>query len=364
MPAQAFGTPFQLDRIDKDAAVIKGVSVVTAGTANGGVMDMTALKQIMECCQQYSNGLKVVDRHTKGTDSIFATAGILKNFRISGSKLLADMYLLKSEPNAPKLLEMAEKMPDTFGLSVAFSGVDEIISGETHWRCSEIYNAALVDVPAANPTGLFSKNVQELPVHFVDATKEKSLSTMSDTKIAELETKLVELTKAIGAEGTKISDSTGATISPSMTERVKKLEAMISDMEKKFAALPAKGDTTDADADCMAELVTQVKTLSANVDTKLKEFASNRDAENAKIIQGVAKEFSTAIGNVKIAANPTDTTQKNAEEKAGSAKAFTALVAKKFAECKSKVTALKLAMGEDEKGYAAFRDSGLIIKYT
>ena len=355
MPAHAFGTTFQLDRVDRDAAVIKGVSVVTAGFANGGIMDMFALRQIMECCQQYTNGLKVVDRHTKGTDSIFATAGILKNFRIEGPKLVADMFLLSSEPNAPKLLEMAEKMPDTFGLSVAFSGVDEVINGETHWRCSEIYNAALVDVPAANPTGLFSRNFEELTVHFVDATKSKSLSTMSDTK---------EMTKAVGAEGTDISKSTGATVSPdNLTVRVKALEDMIAAFEKKFAATQPKAGEPDGD-ECMAEALKEVKTLAASVETKLKEFSATKEADLKAMAQAVANEFASNTGTSPVVkANATDVTAPS-KEVTGNAKSFAELVAKKFTETKSKVKALQLAISEDAAGYSAFRDSGLQIKYT
>lgn len=360
--ALAFGAKFTLDRIDKDNAVIKGVAVVTAGMANGGVMDERSLQQIKACCETYANGLKVVDRHTKGTDSIFATAGILKNFRIDGGKLLADLHLLRSEPNAPKLLEMAEKMPDTFGLSVAFSGVDEVIAGETHWRCSEIYNAALVDVPAANPTGLFSKEAAELPVHFVDAAAKENLSHMS---------------KTTGAEGTDISGSTGATTSPdNLTARMKKLEDSIANMEKMFAAANPKKDPdagTASDGTCMADILAEVKTLGAAVETKLKEFSANRDADLKTLAQSVAKEFAAGVGvSAKVATDgggamgdgKTAATTGAAKTPVELAKGFADLAVKKFGECKSRVKALQQAITDDPTGYAAFRTSGLNIKFS
>ena len=357
--AQAFGTRFQLDRVDKDAGVIKGVAVVTSGFANGGVMDAISLSQIKTCCETYANGLKVVDRHTKGTDSIFATAGTLKNFRIEAGKLLADLHLLKTEPNAPKLLEMAETMPDTFGLSVAFSGVDEVINGEIHWRCSEIYNAALVDVPAANPTGLFSRVAVEVPVHFVDApAKTKTATTMSN---------------AIGAEGTNISDSTGATVTPdNLTVRVQKLEATISALEKKFADMTVPPHAEPDGDEIMSRALGEVKTLSAAIDVRLKEFAAANEAKIVETIQRVAKEFAANTGvSPRVASDGAGTagdtrTQNDTSksEAANPAKLFGELVAKKFAECKSKVKALQLAIEENPAGYAAFRTSGLNIRYS
>jgi hypothetical protein len=59
-----------------------------------------------------------------------------------------------------RILEMAELMPDTFGLSISFTGEHEESDNDIVFaRCTEIYSADLVDAPAANPTGLFSAKV-------------------------------------------------------------------------------------------------------------------------------------------------------------------------------------------------------------
>jgi hypothetical protein len=51
-------------------------------------------------------------------------------------------------------------MPDTFGLSISFTGEHEESDNDIVFaRCTEIYSADLVDAPAANPTGLFSVKV-------------------------------------------------------------------------------------------------------------------------------------------------------------------------------------------------------------
>jgi hypothetical protein len=102
---------------------------------------------------------------------------------IDGIQLRADLHLLKSHEDFEKILEMAENMPGSFGLSISFSGECDDVevpsddseevepnSGELPTgpveivraaRCMEIYSADLVDQPAANPTGLFQAIMSE-----------------------------------------------------------------------------------------------------------------------------------------------------------------------------------------------------------
>ena len=144
--------------IDAQAATITGVSVITVGEAKGHGMliDAQTLLQVKEAAETYSGGLKVKTDHYTGFNEI---VGTLKNFVIDGDQLRADLYLLKNHDATPRILEMAELMPDTFGLSISFSGEHEEQGDTVFARCSEIYSADLVDTPAANPTGLFSAKV-------------------------------------------------------------------------------------------------------------------------------------------------------------------------------------------------------------
>jgi len=144
--------------IDAAAATIKNVSVITAGEARGHGMqiDEKTLLQVQAAAETYAGGLKVKTDHYSGFNEI---VGVLKNFTIDGDQLRADLFLLKNHDATARIIEMAELMPDTFGLSISFSGEHEE-SGETVLaRCSEIYSADLVDTPAANATGLFSAKV-------------------------------------------------------------------------------------------------------------------------------------------------------------------------------------------------------------
>ena len=148
-------------RVDRDAGVLRGVSVITEGEAKGHgmIVDGITLDQVKSCAETYTDGLRVKMDHYTGID---AMVGVLRDFVIDGPQLRADLHLIKSHEDFEKLLEMAETMPGSFGLSISFSGESDRIpvSGVEGMlieaaRCMEIYSADIVDQPAANPTGLF-----------------------------------------------------------------------------------------------------------------------------------------------------------------------------------------------------------------
>jgi hypothetical protein len=146
-------------QIDAQAATITDVSVITVGEAKGhGLMiDEQTLVEVKAAAETYAGGLKVKTDHYTGFNEI---VGTLKNFRIDGDQLRADLFLLKNHDATARILEMAELMPDTFGLSISFTGEHEESDNDIVFaRCTEIYSADLVDAPAANPTGLFSAKV-------------------------------------------------------------------------------------------------------------------------------------------------------------------------------------------------------------
>jgi hypothetical protein len=144
-------------RIDLRAGIIFGVSVITEGVAKGhGVLvDSTTLLQVKACAETFSNGLKVKMNHAGQVGDI---VGSLRNFRVEGRSLRADLHLLKNTSHRAYLMEVAESIPASFGLSISFSGSSEEKAGNKYARCTEIYSADLVDAPAANPNGLFSKD--------------------------------------------------------------------------------------------------------------------------------------------------------------------------------------------------------------
>lgn len=175
--------------VDAENAVISGVSMITGGlTAKGHGLEVDGktLKQIYLCAKKMGQ-VPVKTNHGSGVDAV---NGFLTNFRIDGDKVRGDWHLLRTYATTEHLLEMAERMPNSVGLSVAFRGEPETADGETifhdektktdytlaaggrkvplkagtpkHARCTELVSTDLVASPAANPGGMFSAGVDSL----------------------------------------------------------------------------------------------------------------------------------------------------------------------------------------------------------
>jgi hypothetical protein len=260
--------------IDAAAATIKNVSVITVGEARGHGMqiDEKTLLQVKAAAETYVGGLKVKTDHYSGFNEI---VGALKNFTIDGDQLRADLFLLKNHDATARILEMAELMPDTFGLSISFTGEHEESEGGTVFaRCTEIYSADLVDAPAANPTGLFSAKV--------------------DSEKKDMDEK-------------QIADAIAAALAPVIAEMTD-MKAKIAEMEYKPEAdeapkmedgeMPASEDEEkeDMSAKLAAELA-EIKSLVTNFGAKPVAVAVPVEAKTEEVKEPT--NFSEALEVVK-----------------------------------------------------------------
>ena len=300
-------------KIDAEAGVIRGVSLISEGPALGhGVMvDARTLQQVKAAAEQYEGGLKVKLDHNSGAGDII---GYVDALRIEGKKLLGDLHLLQNSPHRGYVLEIAEKIPDTFGLSIAFSGPVEM-SGDKKTmlqRCSEIYSVDLVSEPAANAEGLFSRIMQK----FNDASG-VSIEIEPNPEMNE------ETKKAIA--GMIESAMMG------MGERLSKLESMLPKPEDKPAAMSAKNDEV--------------------------QLAAKQAAEAA------LKEFAKTIG---APAAPAASAEVAAPAAKSEAKSFEAIVAAKASELKgNKGDAIAFAIKNHAAEYQQYRSrvaAGEVVK--
>jgi hypothetical protein len=231
-------------QIDAQAATISDVSVITVGEAKGHGLQIDAqtLVEVKAAAETYAGGLKVKTDHYTGFNEI---VGTLKNFRIDGDQLRADLFLLKNHDATARILEMAELMPDTFGLSISFTGEHEESDNDVVFaRCTEIYSADLVDAPAANPTGLFSVKV--------DSEKK----AMDEKQFAE----------ALASALAPINDKLSA------------FEAFMTEATTKFAALEYKPEDEEApkmeDGEMPASEDEEKEDMSAKLAAELAEIKS------------------------------------------------------------------------------------------
>lgn len=236
-----------MGEIDTDNAIIRGVSVITVGEAKGHGMqvDEETLQQVKAAAETYSGGLKVKTDHFSGFNQI---VGTLKNFVIDGEQLRADLYLLKAHDATERILEMAQLMPDTFGLSISFSGSHEEVGETMFARCNEIYSADLVDAPAANPTGLFSAKVDSEK----KAMDEKQFSEAIAAALAPINEKLSAFEAFIGEANTKFE---ALAYKPEMP---KEDEAEVTEEDESKEDMSAK----------LAAELAEVKALVANFGAK------------------------------------------------------------------------------------------------
>lgn len=298
-------------QIDAASGVIRGVSLITEGPALGhGVMvDATTLQQVKAAAEQYEGGLKVKLDHSGGAGDII---GYVDALRIEGQKLLGDLHLLENSPHRGYVLEIAEKIPDTFGLSIAFSGPVEMSADKKTvlQRCTEIYSVDLVSEPAANAEGLFSR----------------MMSKFNDASGVSIE---IEPTPEMNDDLKKAIAGMIDSAMMGMTERLAKLEQLACGTEPKPAAMSANNDAV--------------------------ALAAKQAADAA------LKEFAKTIGAPAAPAVSADAPAKKEEPKT-----FESVVAAKAAELKGdKGAAIAFAIKNHSELYAAYRSrvqAGEIIK--
>jgi hypothetical protein len=132
---------------------LNSVSILTVGEARGHNLkiDQTSLEQALKVAQSMKR-IKVTMGHGAPVTGIL---GYIDNFSIKGDRLLGDLNLFNTN-EAQFVEQLAQVLPEGFGISLTFSGVPEIMGAERFARVTEIYDCSIVSEPAANPAGMFS----------------------------------------------------------------------------------------------------------------------------------------------------------------------------------------------------------------
>jgi hypothetical protein len=246
--------------------IIEGVSIISVGEAKGHglFVDATTLQEVKACAESYAGGVKVNLDHGAGIKDII---GFVDNFRIVGEKLLGDLNLLKTADRREYVLEIAEKLPDTFGISIAFSGPVREIDGKSFASCTELYSADLVQTPAANPTGLFSfqavdKKSQPMDTAstntaFEDGEKEDPMKDIL-SRLAALETFAADYKKSMEekddeekdmAEDEEKDEEMAEDEEKDKESALSRLEAKLDKVISNFGAAPMKGSAPEKKAE-------------------------------------------------------------------------------------------------------------------
>jgi len=177
-------------RIDAEAGILRGVSLISKGYARGHeflgepiIADDTTLDEVTNAAQGFKDGVPVMFDHGSGIADL---VGAIKDIYRDGDKVRGDLHLLKTHESFDTILEMANSMPSNFGLSISFMNAPEPIMGNDQEpdddgdedandvtgdpndivayaaRIAELYSCDLVQAPALNAS-LFMANQDPEP---------------------------------------------------------------------------------------------------------------------------------------------------------------------------------------------------------
>lgn len=291
----AFGIAgVEQSQIDKDSGTMGAVSLISVGPAlgHGLFVDQLSLDTIISELQGMKLPAYITHRGALFDDRLTREIGMFNNFRIEDGRLLGDFQAFESfqEDDSKKfnrLFELAEKMPERFGLSIVFSATSawatDMGDVETNEkpedalfefpsiRVEEVSSADFVDNPAANQRGLFSK---------IDSNPNAIMTKLE----------LSELNQSLEAEKTDLQ------------EQVKQLSLQVVDLEAKVEgqsfdkhgdeemrdhikpdARPMEEEEDDKMAKLKEELdsaLEQIASLKAQLEEKEDELAA-KDEEMA-----------------------------------------------------------------------------------
>ncbi|WP_013626594.1 hypothetical protein [Rubinisphaera brasiliensis] len=155
---QTYGT--DAHNIDREAGVIRNVKLIGLKSRNGRRYLETALR---EAASMYEGAKCYLDHWRKSDDRPTKDHfGKFTNVRFEeGKGLFADLHYLKSHPEADTIVERAERMPDTFGLSHNAVGTTRVENGEVLVESIQQVNSVdIVSEPGTNAS-LFESSPPE-----------------------------------------------------------------------------------------------------------------------------------------------------------------------------------------------------------
>ena len=186
---------------------LNGVSILTVGEARGHnlTIDQTSLEQALKVAQSMKR-IKVTMGHGAPVTGIL---GYIDNFSIKGDRLLGDLNLFNTN-EAQFVEQLAQVLPEGFGISLTFSGVPEIMGAERFARVTEIYDCSIVSEPAANPAGMFSAfsavDMKKLQMNEAPVEVKKELSEPAVVAVPAPEAPAVETPAAVEAPKAELAE--------------------------------------------------------------------------------------------------------------------------------------------------------------
>jgi hypothetical protein len=160
------------DSIDEENGIIKGVKILGRLSKNGREYSEKSRQDAAKCYEGI--GVNLDHLRTGGERSVRDAGGWLAECVAKPDGVYGNLYLLKTDPQTPKIFEIARRNPNRIGLSHVAEGVVRAVGGKNVVESIQsVQSVDLVQNPATNK-GLFES---EEPVskktlrEFVDGIK-------------------------------------------------------------------------------------------------------------------------------------------------------------------------------------------------
>jgi hypothetical protein len=281
---------------------LNSVSILTVGEARGHNLkiDQTSLEQALKVAQSMKR-IKVTMGHGAPVTGIL---GYIDNFLIKGDRLLGDLNLFNTN-EAQFVEQLAQVLPEGFGISLTFSGVPEIMGAERFARVTEIYDCSIVSEPAANPAGMFSAfsavDMKKLQMNEAPVEVKKELSEPAVVAVPAPEAPAVETPAVVEAPKAELAEMPADKPEGKMAEpTLIDIAAMLTEV---LALMKADAASDVVEAPEMPSEDMAKKEMSAKVEEKADEKAvttlekAKADAAGAV---AVPAESSQPLGRAEI----------------------------------------------------------------
>lgn len=265
-------------QVDQDSGTMTSVSLISVGPAlgHGLYVDSKSLETIEDELDGTRLPAYITHRGAIFEDRLTREIGMFDNFRIEGDRLLGDFQAFDSfrEDDSRKynrLFEIADKMPERFGLSIVFSANSAWSTAEGDVSSDDRPEDALFDYPSIRVEEVSSADFVDSP-----AANERGLFSKIDNPITRKMTKaeLIELTESLEEEKVSLQEQANQA-SVDKLDAEAELEGAKSSYEDKESEL----DALKAD---LAEKLEEIEDLKAKLAEKEEELNSKEEAISEK----------------------------------------------------------------------------------
>lgn len=309
-------------KVNKEEGSMSSVSLIAIGPAlgHGLYVDSKSLETIKD--ELGDSRLPAYITHSGAIfeDRLTREIGYLDNFRIEGDRLLGDFKAFDSfreddSRQYNRLFELAEKVPERFGLSIVFAAnsawatadgdvstdesPEDALFDYPSIRVEEVTSADFVDSPAANERGLFSKIDNKPNSKMTKAELTELLESLEEEKI-ELKTQLSKLaTQVADAEALleesetikEDSDNEIESLKEELAAKLEEVEKLKADLAEKEEELSSKeDDIAQKDEELEGHKEEEKKLEEQNIELSSKVSALQKLIEGSEIVPANVEE--------------------------------------------------------------------------